>query len=281
MPLEKKELPKPSLRLVLNPASDEEYTHFENAREAPFEPGTSDFSRVNAWWLSDASLLSYWEETTAKLRFEKAGLASELIENQKSSTQCYVASAGAFAIVAFRGTEGGTLQDLITDVRFDRTDWDGQPEEGVHSGFRSALDSVWDKLVAVKELKGRGVWFTGHSLGAALATLAGDRFRRSREALGLGELRGIYTFGSPLVGNRAFVDGFNRRCGDRSYRFVNDRDAVTRVPPPIFGYRHVNTERFIGFDDPDVTLFMEPLIDHTPRRYAVLAWNTFVESTGS
>jgi len=28
-----------------------------------------------------------------------------------------------------------------------------------------------------------------------------------------------------------------------------------------------------------VTFISEPLIDHTPRRYAVLAWNTLVEST--
>ncbi len=88
---------------------------------------------------------------------------------------------------------------------------------------------------------------------------------------------GVYTFGSPLVGDRRFVDGFNSRVGNRSFRFVNDQDAVTRVPPPLVGYRHVNTEHFVGANDPTLSL-SEPLIDHTPRRYAVLAWNAFVDS---
>ena len=61
--------------------------------------------------------------------------------------------------------------------------------------------------------------------------------------------------------------------------FVNDKDGVTRVPPRVLGYRHVNTERLVGFDDPDVPLISEPLIDHTPRRYAVLVWNGLVESS--
>ncbi len=60
--------------------------------------------------------------------------------------------------------------------------------------------------------------------------------------------------------------------------FVNDKDGVTRVPPRVLRYRHVNTERLAGFDDPDVPLISEPLIDLTPRRYAVLVWNGLVES---
>ena len=54
---------------------------------------------------------------------------------------------------------------------------------------------------------------------------------------------------------------------------------MTRVPPQELGKRHVNTERLVGFDDPGVTLITEPLIDHTPRRYAVLVWNGLVESS--
>jgi hypothetical protein len=52
---------------------------------------------------------------------------------------------------------------------------------------------------------------------------------------------------------------------------------VTRVPPPLVGYRHVNNERFVGAEDPAV-LFNEPLIDHTPRRYAGLLWNALVDA---
>lgn len=279
MPFQKKALPPPSFKLVLAPASDANYIHFEDALDAPFEATASMLSRVNAWWLADASLLAYWNEADANARFRSsAGLDSRLIVNLEKDTQCYIAWNDAFVIVAFRGTQSDKLQDLLIDAQIKLIDWDQQPGERVHSGFLEALDAVWTELVTMKELKGRRVWFTGHSLGAALATLAGDRFKRQRGNFGFGELGGIYTFGSPLVGDRRFVDGFNLRCGDQSFRFVNDQDAVTRVPPPLLEYRHVNTQRFIGFDDPDVTFISEPLIDHTPRRYAVLAWNAFVES---
>jgi triacylglycerol lipase len=272
----KKPLPRPLLKLVLNPESDGEYRHFEHALAAPFETAPTAFSRVNAWWLADAALLSYWTADRARDIFrDQASLES--VPVQKSNTHAYVAWNHAFAIVAFRGTEPDSILDILTNANIPLKQWD-VPAERVHSGFMDALDDVWDDVAAVlAPLAGRPVWFTGHSLGGALATLAGDRYERQRHARGGGELGGIYTFGSPLVGGRPFVDGFNARCGDRSFRFVNDRDSVPRVPPPLIGYRHVNNERFVGFDDSGVS-FSEPLIDHTPRRYAVLVWNGLVDA---
>ena len=51
----------------------------------------------------------------------------------------------------------------------------------------------------------------------------------------------MYTFGSPRVGNAAF----SRTVPRNSYRFVNNNDIVTRLPPPIAGYEHVGTLKFI------------------------------------
>src|SRR5262249_58747833 len=80
------------------------------------------------------------------------------------------------------------------------------------------------------------VFFTGHSLGAALATLAAHRYPHTA---------GVYTFGSPRVGNHAFVASFNARMAQRSFRYVNDHDIVAQVPPELlalpFGlYAHVD-----------------------------------------
>jgi triacylglycerol lipase len=276
MAFEKKPLPRPSLRLVVNPESDTDYRHFEGALDSPFDTTPTLFSRVNAWWLADSALLSYWNSDRASDIFRnQAGLESAPVQN--NGTQGYVAWNQAFALVAFRGTEPDSALDILTNANIPFKPWDVSGER-VHSGFMDALDDVWAQVVAtLTPLIDRPVWFTGHSLGAALATLAGDRFLRERDRHGFGELGGIYTFGSPLVGNRQFVDGFNSRCGDRSFRFVNNRDTVTRVPPSLIGYRHVNNERFVGFDDRDVS-FSEPLIDHTPRRYAVLVWNSLIDS---
>ena len=274
--LQKKPLPRPSLSLVLHPEDDPSYRHFEDALSVPFDATPSAFSRINAWWLADAALLSYWRpEIARRIYSDQASLESVPI--QRLDTQAYVAWNHAFALVAFRGTQPDSVVDVLTDALVGQKEWD-MAGECVHAGFLEALDVVWDQVVdALTPLGNRPVWFTGHSLGAALATLAGDRFQRQRQVRGFGELGGIYTFGSPLVGNRAFVDGFNGRCLDRSFRFVNDQDVVPRLPPPLLGYRHVNTERFVGFNDPNV-IIDEPLIDHTPRRYAVLVWNALVDA---
>jgi hypothetical protein len=62
---------------------------------------------------------------------------------------------------------------------------------------------------------------TGHSLGAALATLAAIVVKPAK----------LITFGSPRVGNEALcglLDGVEVR------RFVNCCDLITRIPPPRF-----------------------------------------------
>jgi triacylglycerol lipase len=106
----------------------------------------------------------------------------------------------------------------------------------MHSGFVSAYLSVRDDIHKhVQDHAAQRYRVTGHSLGAALATLCavdlqynfGDRI--AIEA---------YSFGSPRVGNPAFVESYNRRVPD-SWRVVNGWDAVAGLPAPWQGYRHV------------------------------------------
>jgi predicted lipase len=83
-------------------------------------------------------------------------------------------------------------------------------------------------------------WFTGHSLGAALATLAARRFGRALA---------LYTYGSPKVGDAAFVAQVARSVVTH-YRFVNHRDIATRFPH-LAPFEHAGIEanrRTRGFD---------------------------------
>ena len=91
------------------------------------------------------------------------------------------------------------------------------------------------------------LWVTGHSLGAALATLA--VFDIVKNTIHKGAK--MYNFASPLVGNQAFVDFFKSKIGtgncnsnnninECSWRVVNTNDIVPKVPPADFGYAHVN-----------------------------------------
>lgn len=260
----------------------------------PFEAAARVFSPVNAWWLADAALLSYWDAGVAATRFrEQAGLESEFFTN--GGTQAYVAWNDSAVIVAFRGTQPNQLSDIWNDVDFVPIPWANGGK--VHQGFVAALDAVWDTIAArLRGLPGRTVWFAGHSLGAAIATLAADRVATTA---------GVYTLGSPRVGDPEFVAGFNGRHASRSFRYVNHHDVVTHVPPSRWNFGHVDSERHFDTDgrtagvsvrDGDVlaaaarhlaervesivsasSLVPPAVIDHTPRRYTTLVWNAFVD----
>jgi triacylglycerol lipase len=82
----------------------------------------------------------------------------------------------------------------------------------------------------------RPLWITGHSLGAALATLAASRLSGD----GSVRLQGAYTFGSPRVGDGAF----GTAIGVPIYRFRNDSDIVPHLPLGLL-FRHVGQLQFI------------------------------------
>jgi len=259
----KKPIPPCTSDTVLPPVAGHAY--FEDCANHPFRSQSQKFQLVNAWWLAEASLLAYAEAALARSRFEAAGFTVSGPQPfagaaPGASTQCYVAHSDQMVIVAFRGTQTlkavdgkpafeiieESVADIYTDMKF-RLVHSGQGGF-IHKGFGEALQEVWPRLEAyLKGLRAerpqRTFWFTGHSLGGALATLAADRF---------GQVAGLYTFGSPRVGDTAFHDDFSIPA----YRFVNNQDIVPRVPP--FGfydngitlgeYRHVGQPKFIDAD---------------------------------
>ncbi len=78
------------------------------------------------------------------------------------------------------------------------------------------------------------IYISGHSLGAALATIAGMHISRTLDSIGQSEKVDIvsYTFASPRVGN----DAFARECSMRfkTYRIANSEDTVPGIPPAVF-----------------------------------------------
>ena len=233
----RKPRPVPDPKFVFDPASDAAYVHFDGHQNAPFDAAATSMTRANAWWLAEAALLAYWTPTGAIPRFQAAGLTAKPFEKQDS--QAYVAWNDEAVLVTFRGTQPGSIDDIVSDLLIPLVAW---PHGKVHLGFKRALDRVWDEmLVLINSLAPpRTVWFSGHSLGAALATLAADRFPAAA---------GVCTIGSPRVGDRAFAAEFDVRFGLRALRFVNDTDIVTHVPTPFPApYEHVGQLRQISAD---------------------------------
>lgn len=290
----RKERPTPDVTFLFHPESDDTYVHFDGHEHAPFAPQATSMTRANAWWLAESALLSYWEPPEAISRFHTAGLTAEFF--QAGDTQAYVASNAQVVLVSFRGTQAGSLGDIVSDALVPLVKW---THGTVHLGFKAALEPMWPALVNVLEglAASRTVWFSGHSLGGALATLAADRFPATS---------GVCTIGSPRVGDHRFASTFDARFGLRALRYVNDADIVTHVPKPFpLLYRHVGALRHITPDGgitarrPTVAELVgdlfgslnhrvemagavksgamrtapDFLLDHTPRAYTVDIWN--------
>lgn len=154
-------------------------------------------------------------------------------------------AAPAELVAAIRGTDCD--MEWIIDAEFWPVKFPQVPGSGhVEDGFFS----VYNTLVAVAPEGGApqpfrdavaaqvaggavGCVVTGHSLGAAVATLAA--FDVAVNVPGADVV--LYTFASPKVGDGTFVKLFDQHL-PASFRIFNQPDLVPKVPPL---YSHVDT----------------------------------------
>ncbi|GAB0490583.1 hypothetical protein MMPV_001820 [Pyropia vietnamensis] len=90
--------------------------------------------------------------------------------------------------------------------------------------------------------RGKPIFFTGHSMGGSLATLASYEAARHWRQLGLGSAEdvAVTTFGAPRVGNSAFALRYDATVATH-WRVVLAADPVVRQPR-LLGYHHVGVE---------------------------------------
>ncbi len=141
----------------------------------------------------------------------------------------FTANLAGELIVAFRGTvraveeRDQALIQWLANLSFGQVNALGGR---VHQGFSEALDLVWDQVrrpVQFAVRSGSRIWLTGHSLGGALAVLAGARLMA--ESL---PVAAVYTFGAPRVGDGAFAAAYRPVL----HRVEHANDIVCLVPPP-------------------------------------------------
>ena len=156
----------------------------------------------------------------------------------------FVARKGTEVFLVFRGTM--TTLEWLRDLRIRLTDYPYLACGKVHDGFVAVYEglrrSIMDALAAAG---GKGkLYVAGHSLGAALATLAlPDIVSRTAYDEPI-----AYTYGSPRVGDNGFAEHFNSMMAHRSFRIANTSDLVVSVPfsAPFLGFlggyfTHVDT----------------------------------------
>ncbi|HEY4679417.1 MAG TPA: lipase family protein [Candidatus Angelobacter sp.] len=229
--------------IAYSPKKDDLYYPCKNAQFFPTGAPTSDaalcveLARL-AYCRSETTFA--FDQTRIKNELGKIGLtAAGFFESQQikqdGGTHCFVAVSNdqKLAVVAFRGTDKDDPTDMGDDINGLKVPWEGGGQ--VHRGFAGALAEVRPALEkTLQSIPGR-LLFTGHSLGAALATLLA----------GIKVPDALYTFGSPLVGNSDFVATLSKV---KNFRYVDCCDIVTRIPPKGLGYAHLGKPYYIAKD---------------------------------
>lgn len=248
---------------------------------------------LSAWAYSDTATLS---SIAVRMGLERNRVRKISIVNDSMfvrSTAYLVQSAGGeVAFLVYRGTEPFELATWATDADVKPVAIKVPQRKGasVHGGFYRNQRATWFDVVAslVQACEGRSIltrsafgavnnprqvlgdadpsdgigsltdlYVTGHSLGGAMAVLTTFRILHDHTYEQFQRrLRGLYTFGQPMVGNPEFAD----MCADKTrfpffdaayFRCVYERDVVPHLPPGLSGpHRHFgNLLASDGVDD--------------------------------
>ena len=148
-------------------------------------------------------------------------------------------SASRIAFLSFRGTSD--VAEWVADI--DAIPDDYRPISGfgqVHSGFQEVYQLIRANIAANLRAATAGcdqILITGHSLGAALAVLAGPDVAQAMPPNTI-EPR-LLTFAGPKVGLSDFAAKFNALI-ESCFRVVNFLDIVPFLPPAP--YVHVGAQ---------------------------------------
>ncbi len=261
---------------LFDPITDEQtHKYFKHSKAYDFRPEAKELNKANLAWLADAAMLAYCDTQFVKDELAKVKFNNDFAPVNNEGTQGFIAGHEEAIFVIFRGTQIQEPEDLLADVKFLPA-----PERHgkVHRGFKEALDVVWgdvsERLHVMTKSGDRSVWFTGHSLGAAIAIIAAGRWKADH----VDQDVSLYTFGAPGVGDRDYVNGYPKMT---VVRVIDNEDQVAKVsikdrlehpkgvevryvrPPWVIEKRHEQL--------PDL------LADHAPIYYAESSWKKVTE----
>ena len=131
----------------------------------------------------------------------------------KDGAQAYRFMSKANLVIACRGTQPTEFNDLKADLK--ALPVLAETVSRVHRGFKAEVDELWPMIKEDIDRKAnlkKELWFCGHSLGAAMAT---------------------------IMSSRAKFDG---ALNDPIELF----DIVTTVPPAFLGFKHHGTENYLN-----------------------------------
>lgn len=162
-------------------------------------------------------------------------------------TKAYVGMWEGKGLVSFMGTHG--VAAFFKDLEFlqSAADWDKCSKCKVHGGFLDEYNSlkscIKSSLQELGAATGSSIRTTGHSLGAALNSIAMLDLDYSGW-----HVEESYDFGKPRTGDSNFAAAWNSKFFNIGFRVTHHRDPVPQVPPDqlIFNwhFEHVESEIF-------------------------------------
>jgi hypothetical protein len=268
-----------SMKAVFSP---QKYTPSLIVQQKDFE----ELWRTNSpWVLSNLSHIAYFNETKIREFADQLGAANTRIYD-RNGAQAFLAIWDTRAILTFRGSQPKeedaipkrkrgirnrirsifsrkpkldpqTLRflsnDAVADIKLIKVAFGDSDDVEVHAGFIEEVNKLWGEISLDIERYAANIpiWVTGHSLGAAMATVAGM----------MHPFEDVITFGEPRVGlhiDRAFK-------AKNHTRYVNGADPVTMVPPEWpFDYKHHGSLEEIADSDGQT----DPRYDHSIIYYS-------------
>lgn len=159
-----------------------------------------------------------------------------------TDTKVLITRCANALVVSFQGTKDWT--QWIQDAKFWKFKDDIFP--GVHTGIAEDYLAVAGSVrrAVTEEITDLPVIITGHSKGAGEASLcAYDLCMRGFSS----RVHSVTTFGQPRTGGGAYANKYNRILADRTFRWQDAEDIVTRVPR--IGFRHHERCYFVNSSD--------------------------------
>ena len=176
--------------------------------------------------------ITYDDPKASKIKFKTIGYSIVEFFDIDNAQAYLLKGSDKQYVLSFRGTEVSEPSDVLADLKAGKNI---EPIGGkIHVGFKGEINKLWPSIEkAVADID--SLYVTGHSLGAAMATIAAGRMQSKVTAL--------VTFGSPRVGNKEYVNCLTFP----HYRVQNNCDDVTKVPFRLMGFTHHGTHKYLNY----------------------------------
>ncbi|NLX53717.1 MAG: lipase family protein [Planctomycetaceae bacterium] len=187
---------------------------------------------------AEFSRVAYYDHETVARLVEPIGFHLNVEFFDRNGAQAYRLDNATDVVIVCRGTEPHETTDIRADI--DAAKVVAETVGHVHRGFKGEVDQLWPMIKqSLQANRRKRVWFCGHSLGGAMATISAGRCFISEIP---SAPEALFTYGSPRVGTKRYIN----YCRIQHIRWVNNNDIVPRLPPAWLGFRHSGREMYLN-----------------------------------